>query len=341
MVIKASSHRQIDALVRDLTSDRAVTRDTAVARLTVIGPRAVARLGALAGDARTATDTRAAAIRALEAIGDPRAFDAVGPAIADSDAGVAVAAIGLARSLLGSPRGVEAVDRLTAVALDAKRTAEVRHAAAAALTDLPASTVAPVFKVLARDPDGKIAALGAALSAPATKPKAPSRDSLERWVDAEVLEDPDGLRRALLAENGAGLPLTTLHRLVQRLREREDAEKPGRRAGWTTTRAAAHAALAARGSRVALYDLRETLESANEPLPVEFLTALTDIGDVSCLEPIAAAYAKAIKKRGDDWWRRHLADAFRAIVKRDKLTSRHAVMKKIQKRWPAVLEARG
>jgi HEAT repeat protein len=340
MVIKASSQNQVVALVRDLTSERAVTRDAAMARLTVIGARAVSRLAALAVDSSVTPAARAAALRALEAIGDPRALDAAVPALGDADAAVAIAAVGVARSLLGSPRGVQAVDHITAVALDARRAADVRHAAARALADLPASTVAPVFKALAQDADVKIARIGATLSAPAARAKPATRDSLDRWVDAEVLEDPDGLRRALLAEHGAGLPLTTLHGLVLRLREREEAEKPGRRAGWITTRAAAHAALAARGSRVALYDLRETLEVATEPLPVEFLTALTGIGDATCLEPLAAAYAKAMKKRGDDWWRRHLADAFRAIVKRDRLTSRHAVMKKIRKRWPEILEAR-
>src|SRR3990167_8946536 len=46
--------------------------------------------------------------------------------------------------------------------------------------------------------------------------------------------------------------------------------------------------LADRGSRLALYDVRETLETVPGPLPVEFLSALTAVGDVSCLEPIAA-----------------------------------------------------
>ena len=101
-------------------------------------------------------------------------------------------------------------------------------------------------------------------------------------------------------------------------------------------RAAAHVALASRGSRLALYDLRESLESADAPLPVEFLAALSLVGDASCLEAIAAAYARpAASGRGrDDWWRQHLADAFRAIVAREAITRRHAVMKKIEKRWP-------
>ena len=50
VVIKASSHTQIDALIRDLASAREVTRDAAVARLTVIGARAIDRLTRVADD---------------------------------------------------------------------------------------------------------------------------------------------------------------------------------------------------------------------------------------------------------------------------------------------------
>jgi hypothetical protein len=98
-------------------------------------------------------------------------------------------------------------------------------------------------------------------------------------------------------------------------------------------RAAAHVALANRGSRIALYDLRESLERGAAPLPVEFLAALSLVGDTSCLEAIAGAHAKARNL----WWRQHLADVFRTIVARERLTRRHAVVRKIEKRWPGVL----
>jgi hypothetical protein len=326
--------------MRDLASDRAMTRDAAVARLTVIGARAVSRLEAMAADAAAAAGARIAALRTIEAIADPRALDSVIAAMRSEEASVAMAAIGMARAFFGTPRGVEAVDHVTALALDATRLGELRRAAVVALADLPASTVAPVFKTLAGDTNAHVARTAAELSAPATKRATARRDPLARWTGADALNDPEGLRRALLAENGAGVPLTTLLALVQKLREREESERPGRRASWTTARAAAHATLAARGSRVALYDLKETLEAANEPLPVEFLTALSLIGDTSCLEAIAAAYAKAVKKRTDEWWRRRLLDAFHEIVRREKLSARHAVMKRVQQRWPQVLGVR-
>ena len=74
MVIKASSAKQIDALVADLASSRAITREAATARLTVFGGRAVDRLMAFArSDAPPAA--RAAALRTFEAIGDPHGLD--------------------------------------------------------------------------------------------------------------------------------------------------------------------------------------------------------------------------------------------------------------------------
>jgi hypothetical protein len=86
-----------------------------------------------------------------------------------------------------------------------------------------------------------------------------------------------------------------------------------------------------------LYDLRETLEASNGPLPVEFLAALERIGDVSCLEPIASAYITAPVE--GEWWREHLVHAFRAIVARERVTRRHAAMKKIARRWPEALSS--
>ena len=79
--------------------------------------------------------------------------------------------------------------------------------------------------------------------------------------------------------------------------------------------------------------MRESIAAATAPLPVEFLAALSMVGDASCLEAIAAAHDRAT----DAWWRDHLADAFGAVVARERLTGRHAVMKKIAKRFPALV----
>jgi hypothetical protein len=148
-------------------------------------------------------------------------------------------------------------------------------------------------------------------------------------------DDPAALRHALNL-SGASVPLPVLLRVVEQVREREGSEPAAARDQWRLTRAAAHVALANRGSRLALYDLRESLETAKGPLPVEFLAALALVGDTSSLEAIAGAHAKA--KAKDAWWRDQLARVFREIVARDKLTRRHAVLKRIEKRWPGVLD---
>ena len=66
-------------------------------------------------------------------------------------------------------------------------------------------------------------------------------------------------------------------------------------------RGAAHKALADRGSRLALYDLKESFESAREALPVDFLGAAAAIGDAACLESVAAAYARAMDSGRREW----------------------------------------
>lgn len=142
-------------------------------------------------------------------------------------------------------------------------------------------------------------------------------------------DDPAALRAAL-QQGGGDVELSTLLRLVERVREREGAEPPARQDAWRLVRAAAHQALAERGSRIALYDLRESLERATVRLPVEFFAALTAVGDATCLEVIADAHATA----PDAWSRQHLSDAFYAIVTRERLTARSPMLKRLAKKWP-------
>ena len=271
---------------------------------------------------------RTAALRTLEAIADLRALDAALRAIRDADERVATAAIALARAFLRGPRGAFALDRLAEVAFDQARGLRLRLAAMESLTDLPASTLKPLWKALGKDPNPEIRAQ---VAVRARGGPSPSRDPLEELAAAAehgLADDPEALRQAIV-DGGAAIALPLAHHLIERLREREASEPPGRRADWTRTRAAAHVALANRGSRLGVYDLRESLEAATAPLPVEFLAALSLIGDASCLEAIAAAHQRS----SDAWWRRHLADAFHVIATRERMTRRHAVMKKIQKRW--------
>ena len=331
VTIRKSSAANIDALAADLASESAVTREAAIARLTVIGPRAVESLMAFVDRPDGGATARLAALRALEALGDARSLDTALRATRDTDTGVASAAVAVARVFLRGRRGAAVLDRLTALVLDRACPETVRLEAVAALGDLSPATLEPLWEVLGQDPSPAIRA-----QVNAGRGRSPvqvsSTEQLAGAAEHGLPDDPAAFRR-VLATGGIEAPLPTLHRIVERIREREASEPPARRAEWTRARGTAHVALAKRSSRLGLYDLREALDAAAAPLPVEFLAALSIVGDASCLEAIAAAHARA----ADRWWREHLADTFRAIAARERLTRRHAVMKKIQKRWPGLL----
>ena len=190
------------------------------------------------------------------------------------------------------------VDRLTTVALDGGRDEAVRLAALRTLEDLERSTIAPSLQARAGDENEavRLEARRAQTSkgAGATNPA----EEVTRAAESGLPDDPGGLAAAFAVTGGPGgagstIALALLLKLLERIREREAIEPSPRRAEWTRLRGTVHVALAGRRSRIALYDLRESLEGATSALPVEFLTALSKIGDASCVEAIAAAYARA------------------------------------------------
>jgi HEAT repeat protein len=330
--IKPSAGRQIDALIAELSADSASAREAAIARLAVLGTRTVNKLLAVVESAAPGF-ARVAALQALEAIASPRAIDVALNTLADHDPAVASAAVSTAQTFLRSARGADVVDRITQVALDPRRHPDLRLTAIQGLSTLRSATLIPLWKILAQDSNPQVRARAQAAAGP--RPAAPdSLRDVSAAAEGMLPDDPVALGRAI-AKAAASIPQPLLQRLVDRIREREAEEPSGRRAEWAKTRAAAHLALAGRGSRLALYDLRESLERATAPLPVEFLAALSQIGDASCLEAIAAAYVQSppSNRGSEDWWRQHLASAFRTIVKREGLTRRHAVMRRIAKRW--------
>ncbi len=332
MAIRASSGKQIDSLLADLASAHALTRDGAVARLTVIGERAVPRLVSLVSASTTPDDARVAALHALEGIGDLRALDVAIVSLDADDVRVAVAAVGVLQALLGSPRGVEVLDRLTSTALDRGRPRPVRLAAIRGLRDLGQSTIEPLLDTLGADPDPAIV-LAAGLGADA----AIDPVYLLREAAEGTLPDSPAPLRVALTEAGDTVPASVLQQLIERVRFREGAESGALRSEWIALRAAAHGILAHRGSRAALYDLKETLESAREPVPVELLGAVADIGDLSCLEPIASAVTRALEggARLDDWYVQRLVDVFRAIAAREGATKRTAAGRRVTSRFRA------
>lgn len=289
----------VSRLLTDLRSGDAVRRDAALARLRVLGPRAVGPLSALVTSSEAGT-VRTDALRALDGIDDPRVIRIALDALDASEPAIRIAAIAVLRGWVAREEGTQVLDALTARALDRAESSDVRLAALDALSELPRDIVAPV------------------LDQAAPRQGRPADDeplAMHEWVAAH-----------------ADAPLSELHAQIDRLRDLERQEPlPERREGWRRARGAVHAALARRGSRVALYDLRESFDATTAPLPLDFLTAMVTIGDASCLEPLARAWGAS---PGETWWRDRLSDAAADIMRRARLSGRSAVVKRIRAKWP-------
>lgn len=323
MVIKRSASAQVSRLLADLLGEDPVARETAAARLAILGPRALDRLLAVLSAPGVSAATAATVLDVLERMGDSRAAAAAEPWIASAESSVALAAIAVIRLGLRSDdvaASTRATERLVSVALDPSRPAEVREAAWTALEDLPEAVLRPLE--------------ARARHAPQPAPSGAQRRDRPAALDPEAIGDDADTVRRLVLEAGPAAPLPVLHRLVERLRAREAGLPPPARAPWRLARAAVHQVLAARGSRVALYDLRESLESAADALPVGMLAALARIGDASCLEPIASAHARST----DPWLRDQLAATLTAIAARERLTRRHHIIRRLARRHPDLVE---
>lgn len=294
----------IDRLIADLQSSDSIRRDAAVARLRILGNRALPRLIDLVA-AHESAAVRALALDALEGLDDVRAIDVAFDALRDGNIEVVIAALGVLRRWVAEETGTRLLDAITAITVDRSRDARVRVAALAALSELPEHLVRPI-----RD------------QAPPPESAGPS------------LDDPVQVREWIQAY-GAGATLSTLHELITRTREREHAESSSRlRSEWLQARGRAHQALAKRDSLVALYDLRETFEAATGALPQSFLSTAAVIGDASCLEPLARAWATAGK---DLDWNHQLSTTAAAIMRREKLTGRSAAVKKLRANFPGFI----
>jgi hypothetical protein len=328
---------EIRLLIEALAGEDEVSRESAIARLAVIGPRAVERL--LAAFPSAPPGARAGMLRALDALAEPRALPLARAALADPSPDAidaAQAAVGVLRGFLTSEDASlarDALDALVATALDRDRATASRVAAFDALRALPEDVREAVRRNLVDDADPQVRAHAAPQPRRAAGDTSSPEDSLWREaIDGRLPASPAPLKQALTARR-AQARLTELQHLVDHLRLREQREPDARtREEWRAVRGAVHLALAERNSRLALYDLRDSLHDADR-LPVAFLAALEEIGDATCLESLAAAY-DASSRSGDAWWREHVATAFRAIVQREGLTRRHAAVKRTMSRWP-------
>ena len=327
MTIKPSSASEIRSLTAALASEDEVVRETAAARLAIFGSRAVDRI--VASYVAADRNTRRMILRVLEAIADPRGLALARQALTEGG-DVAVSATGTLRALLDSPvtsSSTEAFDALVETAMDRNAERRVRLAAIDALRDMPEDVRLRVSDALKDESDPEIRSGLSEAQRPSLA------DAV--WKDASqgnLGDDPAQLRDAL-GTRGASTALGVLQKMIDAVRMREEAMKSQvQRDAWQGVRGALHQALALRGSNVAVYDLRETFESAADPLPATFLTAVHVVGDESCLAPIAAAYSA----HQDERWRQQLAAAFAAIAAREKVTSRSAALKRIATRWPDV-----
>jgi hypothetical protein len=325
MPIRPSSAAEIQQLIAALGGADEIRREAAVARLAVIGPRAVEHLLTRLPLSTSSTE-RSSILRVFERIMDPRALPIAREAASGGDEPVALAGVAVLRALLASRDAArDALDALVSIALDAARPADVRTAAFDAVRDLPRDVVEPVRARLAGDQNPVVRA----------RAGGPAHAAGGGWRAAVAGELPAGAdaMKALLSAEGPRATLTDLQHLIDHIRARELREgDPLQRAEWRAVRGALHQALAARGSRLALYDLRDSLFEPG-PLPVTFLSALEEIGDATCVDSLVAAY-DAASPAADVWWREHLASAFRAIARREGLTRRHLVVKRALARWP-------
>jgi hypothetical protein len=294
---------------------------------------------ALAG--ATVPAHRARLLAALERLPSPRA---VGPVLRAIDSRedpaqypvlVRVAAVRAARPLLDLADGSGALlECLTRIVLDPAEAPAVRQAGLDALSGLSVRALEPIRARLAADPDPAMRARASAGTAPH------ARDDIEAGLPSP--RDPDAVL-TLVGRIGATAPLSSLHALLKAVRERE--ESGGRReAEWTAVRGAIHVTLARRGSRVALYDLREALERREKgrSLPTDFMTAIALVGDATCLEPLGHAWMlTAAAERGRDTpWRQQLRDTFRQVWLREKPVARRRALERLQHRWSAAGDAR-
>ncbi len=301
---EAGASRRVGALdiarlLAQLGHPDPVQREAAVARLRVAGTTAFSPLARFIRSGVPPV-ALASALAALEGCGDPRAIAVAREALTAPDADVALASVAVLRNWLNEEEGIEAIEALTVLALDRARPGPLRLAALDALSDLPPHLVAPIRATSALEPG----------PAPTDDPGR----ALE-WLTAHT----------------SSVSLAAVHDMLSASREAERvAQSEQRREDWRRVRGAAHMALARRGSRLALYDLRDTLGAASRPLPLDFLTAVATVGDESCLEPLARAWARA---DAEPWWQARLAETARDVIARHGLSGRHVAVRRLRDKW--------
>ena len=340
MAIRKSAAAEIEVLLADLSGDDAVGRETAAARLTVIGVRAIPHL-IVAFDRSPSAAARVAILKVLEATPDRRSAELGAEQLEADQAGPAVqaAAVSLLGAYLESPESTRVLDTLTAFILDAERPDALRLKALDVIERTLPHVLKPLRTRLSEDPSSAVRAWASASTSTGTPVIDP-----HLAIEAAAAGDPADPRflRELVPAGSADAPLPTLHRLVEVARDREAiATGAAERGAWLAVRGVVHLALARRASRVAVYDLREAIARAAEPLPEGFAEAAGLVGDAACLESIAEWLTRTRAEADGPMreWQGDLVKAGRSIVERERLTRRHAVMRKIARSSPDIAAA--
>jgi hypothetical protein len=323
-----------------------VGAEAAAARLVILGAPAVRNILKAFEDAPPAHRVRL--IDVLERIGAPSALPVLANALTDEDEAVSVAAaaaLGVLVSSANADVAATSLDHLATAALERGRSLAVRLAALRALgsgDDLDA--VSLVRAQLLADPDPAVREAArqctqddeedGAVTPPTPEASSPAQALavVEAAAVGQLPPDPEHLRLAVAM--AAEASLADLHRVIEHVRDRE-RQFPDDAPAWLTARAAVHQALAARDSRVAVYDLREALARLGGATPVGMLSALQQVGDVPALDVLADAWAA----ESDPWFRGQVEAAFQAIVGREGVTRRHAVIRRLAQRAPAALSS--
>ena len=339
MAIRPSAASETRGLLDALTSADAVVRETAAARLSAIGARVVPHL--LDGFRRSPSSVAQASIlKVLERTHDRRGLALAIEALSATprEPAVAIAALNLLGAFLDDD-STQAIEALGAIVTDPDRLDLERLAGWQVLERMPERILAPLRTRLAAD---KSAALRRRLTAARTTTLTPE-PALDPAEFIQVAADGGAVDPAVLkdvlAAGGGRAPLTVLHRLVEVARIREtEARAEADRHEWRVARAAVHLALANRASRVAVYDVRDTIASETGILPTDFVAAAALVGDSGCLEAIADALARMPARidRQEQEWRDRLFEAARAIIARERLSRRHAAARRLARKHGSI-----
>jgi hypothetical protein len=322
VVIRRPAAAEAAQLVADLLrDDQPVRAEAAKARLLVLGARAVPHLvDALASATDAELPRLLGVVELLPAT--RQVLPSLDAAVARHEGACASVAAVFASWLASEDRSLAtlAFDRLAALALSETAPSAARRVAARAIRGLGDQAAA---ELLARLPTG-LATGDDASASDARQTPSSATDTAAR--PGRPADDSATALRQHVTTQAAVLPLSELHRALERARARQHAAASQAEAqDWLAARGAVHQALAHRGSTVALYDLRELFERLDGPPPVSAIAAIRELGDASCLEAMATAWTRL----EDAWTRDQLLAAASAIGQRHALTARHLVVKRL------------